>query len=351
MVGVGFRLGCLVVSGLLVGQPLSVSASDSAVGFDVPTVVVAQSVHASALEGMHQGRYLRVQIPVSSYVSPSFEGQIDEYVVRVDCASQVMQVADFWPRVEQTTRVVGNVNVEETEKKRSDFGGNLSAGFQPFVAAGVDGKYHSENSLKQSYEKSPRLHTVSLAGLSNRGAGAFFKFRAGPNSMLEGARDLALLASVPETWRGDVFRVTMEAFGRKSNYDRSKKKIFRQDFWVAVYQEGDRYAASRARLFVRQEQSLRAMAATSQGQVERAAKPTVFHHIGAALDVMKPRIPDDYLSQVIFGPKTQYLEGHSHRLPLDLRIAILDFWEQRDAMFELANGDQPNARAGLLTAN
>ncbi|MEM8732588.1 MAG: hypothetical protein AAGG44_00095 [Planctomycetota bacterium] len=353
MVGVMYRYGCLIwIAGAFALSPVSSFADESQLGFDVPTIVVAEQVEVAALGNPHQqGRYVRLQIPVSSFVSPSFRGEVAEYVVRIESASHAFQVADFWPRQEQVTQVAGNVRVEQAEKRNVEAGGNVKSGLQPFVSGGIEGSYQTEKTLKESFEKKPTLHTVSLAGLANRGAGAFFKFRAGPNSTLEGARDLALLVSVPRSWRGDVLRVTMQAYGRRTSYDQSTRQIFQQRYWVAVYQEGDRFAASRARQFVRQEQALRATAASTQAQVERAAKPTVFHQIGAALEVMKPRIPDDYLSQVIFGPKSQYLEGHSHRLPLDLRIAILDFWEQRDAMLELAYEPAPQASTELLTAN
>ena len=123
--------------------------------------------------------------------------------------------------------------------------------------------------------------------------------------------------------------------------------------WMSIHQEGDVVAAARARRFVTQERSLRALAASRAEEIKDKSLPTVLHKIGAALEIVEPRIPSDYLVQVIYGPRNQYLEGGAHRLPIDLRIAILDYWDARESLLTLASPQQPGnlsvVRSGRLT--
>ena len=95
-------------------------------------------------------------------------------------------------------------------------------------------------------------------------------------------------------------------------------------------------AAAQARRYIAQERSLRAFAAASQKQVNERSLPTVWHKFGAAMDIVEPRIPGDYLSRVIFGSTDRQFGNGTERLPVDLRVAVLDYWEQRDSLLALS---------------
>ena len=89
------------------------------------------------------------------------------------------------------------------------------------------------------------------------------------------------------------------------------------------------------------------LAASSHAQVIDRSLPTVWHKIGAALDVVEPCIQDDYLSQVIFGAADPQFNGGTGRLPVDLRVAVLDYWEHRTQLLKLAT---PEAHMPYIVA-
>ena len=310
-----------------------------AVGFDVPAIVVAQQVDPLVVQQPQEGgKFIRLRFPVSTFTTPDFSGEITEYVVHLECPYQSMRIIDFWPRDEVYSQIAGNVAVESKQQTDSELQLGLSAGIEPVGRGTASGTYSKNSSVLERYERLPPLQTLTSSGTIHRGSGVFFKFRPGPSPDLEGSRELAILAEVSEHWRADMLLVTMQAAGKASKSSYRRGVINTTRLWMTVHQEGDMAAAAQARRFLTQERSLRALAASRQQEVDRKAMPTLLHRIGAALDVVEPRIPGDYLRQVIFGPRSQYLEGDSHRLPLDLRIAILDYWEQRDAMAHLALG-------------
>ncbi|MGN6545823.1 MAG: hypothetical protein ACTHK7_12290, partial [Aureliella sp.] len=96
-------------------------------------------------------------------------------------------------------------------------------------------------------------------------------------------------------------------------------------------------AAASARRFVSTEQQLRRLAAASQSTIQQRSLPNVFHKVGAALDVVEPKIPDDFLNQILFNLSPQYFDATTSRLPVDLRVAALDYWDERAKLLTLAS--------------
>jgi hypothetical protein len=323
---------------LMAPSSSSVQAKQPDLTFDVPTLVSARRVDPAWIGSHgHEGSLVRIQIPVSAYIEPRFQGTVSEYVVQIESPLRTIQVRDYWPRREAVTDIAGNIRVEHSSQRESKLGGKATGGFAVIANGTLEASHRSSSNTKESFERLPESQSVALAGHTNRGAGVFFKFRSGHNVGLEGARETALLAQVPEAWRADKLLVTVRAFGTRNTFS-GFTELASTRCWVAVFREGDAVARARAQDFVRLEQRVRDLAMAKRRDVERASHPTIFHQIGAAMSVVEPRIPEDYVQQVLFGPRGQYFEGHSHRLPLDLRIAILDFWEGRDVLSALATG-------------
>lgn len=315
----------------------------SKVGFDVPAVVVAQPVdHRLVNSPTGGGRFVRVRIPVSVFKLPGFNGAVTEYDVQLESPHQSMRIVDFWPRNAVYSNVVGNINVESATQAKYNVNAQVSAGFEPFVRGNGGGGYEKSTSSKESFQKAPEMEALTSSGTRNRGYGAFFKFHPGQTPSLEGAREIAFVAEVPAAWRADLIQISLRAVGKSSNSFGSTV-LGSTRLWTTIHQEGDLAAAAQARRFVTQERSLRALAASQHDEIRKKSLPTIWHQIGAALDVVEPRIPDDYMVHVIYGPRNQYFEGHAHRLPIDLRVAILDYWDAREALTSLALGIQAGA--------
>lgn len=338
-----FFLGFIAVSTALPGSPRLLAADLAVVGFDVPAIVVAQHVDASFVDAPTTGgKLIRLKIPVSTFLSTEFDGQVTEYVVEIESPHRSLRILDFWPRNEVYSEVEGTVSVESSRNRDYELNLSVSAGAEPIGRGSVGGNLRDKTSVQERYQRKPPMQTLTSSGTIRRGYGVFFKFRPGPLPVAEGSRELAILAEVPPSWRADLLQVTMRAVGQTGSSKRSPQEgLGTSQLWMTTYQEGDSAAAARVQHFLTQERSLRALAASSHDRVREKSLPTWWHKMGAALDIVQPRIPRDYLIQVLFGPSNQYLEGNAHRLPIDLRVAILDFWDARRALTHLAFGVPP----------
>ncbi|MCC6512110.1 MAG: hypothetical protein IT423_23640, partial [Pirellulaceae bacterium] len=97
-------------------------------------------------------------------------------------------------------------------------------------------------------------------------------------------------------------------------------------------------AAQAAQRYMSTEQAVRRMAAINHAAVEQRALPTVFHKVGAALDVVQPKIPVNYLQDILFNLNAHYFSSATSKLPVDLRVAALDYWDERTRLMKLAHG-------------
>jgi hypothetical protein len=285
------------------------------------------------------GELMRLRIPVSTRQLPDFRGTVSEYVVQIESPYQSMRVLDFWPKSEVYSEIEGRVNVESSRQTDNRFSFNVSAAYEPIGRSAAQGDFSNKTNVQERYQLKPPMQVLTSSGTVNRGFGVFFKFRPGPLPVLEGVREVAVLMEVPHGWRADMLQVSMQAVGSSSSYSTRPQVLGEARLWVTTHREGDRAAAAQVTRYVTQERSLRVLAAASHSQVKQKSLPTFWHKIGASLDVMEPRIPSDYLTQVLFGMSNQYYDNAAtNRLPVELRVAVLDYWEARNSLVALASG-------------
>ncbi len=338
---------CLLLATTVLTLTTPASASDvAAVSFDAPAIVIAEPINPAVVELPTMGGDLvRLRIPVSTLQVAEFRGQVQEYVVEILSPYQTVRVLDFWPKHEVYSEIDGTVNVESSQQRDSNLNFSLSGAYEPFGRGAVQGDYHNKSSVQEHYHRKPPMQVLTSSGTVHRGYGAFFKFRPGPLPVLEGVRDLAILAEVPRGWRADMLQITMRAVGNQANSSRPQS-LGEARLWMTTHSEGDQAAAAAATRYVTQERALRSLAAYNQARVQDKSLPTFWHKLGASLDVIEPKIPSDYLSQVIFGMNNEFYDNPAtNRLPVDLRVAVLDYWDVRNALVHLAGGQTPAPRA------
>ena len=134
-----------------------------------------------------------------------------------------------------------------------------------------------------------------------------------------------------------MIQVNLKAVGIRSNesFNSRPELLGAARLWTAVYKYGDAEAAEHARLTALQEQSLRSLAVKKHKQIEERTFPTLFHKVAAAIDVVEPRIPENYLSLILFGAEEEFFNDRTNRLPVDIRVAALDYWDQRKRFLSL----------------
>lgn len=346
-----FIVGVLVSSLPVIGW----SAQGAAVVFDVPAIVVAEPVNPLVVSAPTMGGDLmRLRIPVSSVIAPEYPGTVSELLVELSSPGQTLRVVDFWPKNETYSQYEGTVSVETSRKKDEHFQFNLAAAYPGIGQAAASGDYRNQLNIQESYQRRPPVQTLTSAGTIRQGFGVFFKFRPGPVDLVEGSRDIAILVEVPVGWRADLLQVRLTATGAANtavNAPRQPRIVASDQLWITTHREGDVAAAAQALAYVRQERYLRGLAASRNKEVDKRSLPTLWHKMGAAMELVDSRIPTDYLSAAIFGPAKPQFDQGTQRLPVDLRVAILDYWDQRAQLLSLTRANSRTQELAVAKTN
>jgi hypothetical protein len=121
--------------------------------------------------------------------------------------------------------------------------------------------------------------------------------------------------------------------------------IARQSLVVALYQENDTVASQAAAEYVRQQANLIRSVKLYSKTIQQRNFPTPFHKLGAKLELYEPEVPDDWLESIVYKPGA-FHHTRLSALPVDVRVAILNFQDQKVRM-ETLSGAQPRIGSGL----
>jgi hypothetical protein len=328
---------------------LAISAT-AAVRFDVQPLASAIEVpDTGAIRQMPASRLVQIQFEVSTIVPPEFQGAFDEAMVKMVTRKPSVQVADYWPRTEMYSSIATPLAVAENYERDRQASIQGVGGYPGVGSASGYAYFRDELHRDVHYQQQPPMQLLTASGTIDRRSGVYFKLRSTPQAVLEGSRRFLLTLEVPNDWRGDVLEFHAVAYGRK-NPDSSQghRQLGEARFLVAVYNQGDQEAAEDAMTFVQQQARLRDMANQYASKIQKQAYPTPVHKLGQALDIYEPSVPRDYLNQWIFGSPT---EQPNRRLPVDLRVAMLDFIDSRAAIEALAGSPQATSKSKMALAN
>ncbi len=315
--------------------------SFAAVQFDVQPLVPAIDVAMeSVARQMPASRFVQIRFDVSTIVPPEFHGIFEEAMIKVVTRKPSVQVADFWPRTEMYSSITTPLSITEDYERIRQASIQGAGGYSGIAAANGHANFHDELKRNVLYQQQPPMQLLTAAGTIDRRCGVYFKLRSTPQASLEGSRTYMLTLEVPNAWRGDVLEFHAVAYGRKhAESNQSRKQIGEERFLIAVYNNGDLEAAEYAMTFIQQQSKLRNTANQFASTIAKRAYPTPVHKLGQVLDIYEPSIPNDYLNEWIFGSVT---EQPNRRLPVDLRVAMLDFIDSR-AVIELLAGSSTQA--------
>jgi hypothetical protein len=123
--------------------------------------------------------------------------------------------------------------------------------------------------------------------------------RSSSDTSLEGDREFTMTFRVPSTWRGDVMYLKCEAQELHQGKLVSRGSAH---FVLALHLQDDEEVREAAEILVDAEALLRREVTRMAADIERRSLPTVAHRVGAILDLYDPRIPDQWLERLIYGP-------------------------------------------------
>ena len=319
------------------------SACFGQVAFDLnPMAPARESNSIGLMNQLPNSRMVDVQLDVSALFTPGDAAVITEYTVRIVSRHEDVQVADYSPRTEMQTDVFGPIQISQ-EGDRVREAAIRGAGGYPGVGTAQGYAYYHDNSHETvHYAKKPSMELVNAAGTLERRRGVYFKVRQSSQTTLEGARPFRIVFEVPKSWRADLLDVTIEAAGLENSHSKRPRVLYAQQFVVALYQEYDENAANAATRYVRQQESLKQFAKTYAKTIEQRSYPTPIHKLGAKLDMYEPSIPQQWLETLVFQQGVSYNLTKLSHLPVDVRVAILNYLDQKHLM-ESMSGTIQNA--------
>jgi len=212
------------------------------VAFDMPFTVACQDVTPPAYAAANPAhRLVEARLDISSLLVAGDERDLVQYFIRIESPQRTLTVIDYLPKTLHESPLAGPVSFQNTTERSASLGINLSGKYEPLAATGSAG-IGQKNTSCVKFDLLPPLEAVAASGTLARGSAVFFKLKASPRHLLEGARQYALVLRVPAGWRADTLQVTCEAEGIVrgvvSTLD-ERVVCGRREFLVALYQEGD----------------------------------------------------------------------------------------------------------------
>jgi hypothetical protein len=327
-----------VLAALLISNSFAIAfAGGDCVAFDVNPLVVAREVtQPGLLSHLPNSRQVEIQLDVSALFSPGKDSQITEYTVRVMSRHDDVQVADYSPRTEMISDVVGPMQITQ-DADRNREGAIKGVGGYPGVGTVYGYAYgHDRNHETVAFAKRPSMELATASGTLARRKGVYFKVKQSSQYTLEGARPFRIVFEVPKEWRADLLDVAIEAVGIDSASSKRPRVLSVHRFVVAAYLEFDDSAAQAATNYMRQQRRLSNFARNYATTIEQRSFPTPLHKLGAKLDMYEPNIPQDWFEAVVHQPGTGYPILKLSYLPVDLRVEILNYLDHKELIESLS---------------
>lgn len=305
----------------------------TAIQFDLSPVAAAQTVPTAEDAFVPPGyRWVRVRLDISSLIDATDKNKPHEFVYRIQCTGHDSRVVDYSPRTQLAETAIGGIRVEQSDEKSKSLGLGLKGSYMNLVDGNSGADVGSKICNKSTFEKVAPQEILSASGTIARGQGVYFKLRATAAQVLDGQKQFTITLQVPDHWRGDLLAVHLtanESVRSFATLDREAVHTSQARFQVAAFDQSDDIARRWAWQLAEAEQRLRKAADQYAGTIRERSLPTIFHHVAAALDVIQPRISDDWLQRALYGAVDPYFDKQIRQLPVAVKVAVLDYVEAK----------------------
>lgn len=321
--------------------PLLGAQEPVAVRFDFPPAIAAQPLEPAA-EGIATGREMaplqwRVPLEFSTLVTSPAAPPLDQILLEIELQDPTSRIVDYAPRTSLSSPITGEILIEQSDQTTSRLRGSL----QSLHPVGVHGQLHGEVEGRQwevkKFAVAPPLELVSSSGTTGRHQGVFFKLRGTQAQVLEGDKRVEIVVQTPSTWRQGLLRV--RARGQRvvrplPGLPAETRTLADQSFLVAIYHPDDRAALAAVESLTSSLHRLHQTVSRLDREIRRRAAPTVFHEVATKLELSDPKIPPAWLDQVLFHDVDVAHDRQLRHLPVDVRVAILDYQEAKTAFLK-----------------
>ncbi|QDS92133.1 hypothetical protein FF011L_08690 [Roseimaritima multifibrata] len=334
----GIRSRCLPLLTALT-LTTALTAADPTIRFDLPPLAVADSVVPCETANPLPGQQLvRIPLRISALIDSPRSPRVDQIMVRVFSLDAQASVADYAPRTEVSSPYEGGMEVSRSNEKSQSMGLSIKGGYPSVADGSMLGDMGKKETESVKYKRVAPVEVVAASGTLGRGKGVYFKLRATALQVLEGDKQFELLLSVPLSWRGGLLDVSITADSTKSTFaglDSETVRVGQASFIVATFLDCDPAVRRAAMELVKSESRLRKLASQTPPS-RKSSVPSLFRHVVNVLDKSEPQISADWLGQVLRGRVDPHVDRSIRSLPVDVRVAILDYQDAQQAFLNPA---------------
>jgi hypothetical protein len=312
---------------------------DPVVRFDLPAVVAARPADADPSDPT----LVTIRLRLSSMIEAPQVPRIDQWLVRCQPRDNATSIADYAPRTEATSGLASPIQVKQTKEKTNAIGLSVdgSYGHAAHGKAGAD--LTTKNVSTLQFDRIAPKHTVIAAGTINRGRGVYFKLRWTAQQILDGEKSFQITLKVPSTWRGSLIDVAVVAQSQRKTFatwERESKTIGSANFVIAAYREGDLQAATIAVALSEAELALRSVAAEHDASTGVRSLSSLLRQVAMKFDLDSGKPVDSWAQRLILDLADPRLDKEICKLPMPIRLVVLDYVDVRDQFFALSGDAQ-----------
>lgn len=303
------------------------------VQFDVIHSVPAHDVSTPEFQTTSPGeKLICIKLPISSFIQ-SDESQLQLLYFISGTTKQRFQVVDYAPKTILITDVDGVVSSEVSEDDSTSIGIQALAPGELPVRGDASAKVNRGTRRLERQARLPQKHLLAASGTMHRGLSAYFKLNPSTQTTLEGDHLFEITARVKSSWRASLLHIHCVALKTSEGADWTGTACNQQDFIVGAFLAGDEQAKACIEGFTTAQIELVQLARTLAQSVEERRYPSFPHKLGAAISVVKPKIPDDWMSDLLSSGDFHPFERH---LPRPIQTAATQYRQARAAVLDLA---------------
>lgn len=308
---------------------LPASADNSIIHFDLPQTTIARPVAGEA----GGDSLVTIELKLSSLIAAPDVPRIDQWLVQCQPRDRSLSIADYAPRTEVCSDIAGTIQFKKTNEHNKSIGFSIDGNYGSFARgkSGIDQASKDINSYQ--LERIAPVQAVTASGTINRGLGVYFKLRWTAQQVLEGEKTFQLTLRVPPNWRGSLIDVSVVAQSEQktfAGFDSETKTLGSADFIIAAYLQGDLQAEARARQLFDAELTLRSAASQYSPKPSLHSVTSLLRHVAMKLDVEPSKPDSDWIERLLLCRADPYLDKEIQKLPMPLRVAVLDYVDIRD---------------------
>ncbi len=318
--------------------------------FDLPLVVQADMYPEEPSQ-------LRFELALSSFLDGQNANSVKHWLIFVQPRTNRTQIIDYAPRTRTSSKSISPIVVKEHQEQSESAGAGIKIDYAKLAGLHAANDHANTRTTSREYQLRPSERLETASGSINRGKGVYFKLLKTDQQILEGEKRFNITLQSSGTCRSELVDVTILARGveRKFNTQSLRWKdsvvnLSRESFVVAVHRRGDQEGANLARSLMESEQTLRNASRSAGKEPKENAISLLVKKLNLQPESdTSMRSSDQWIDRVIQHSVDPNSDKTILALPLNTRVAILDYLDARTAFLAINQTDAESTEQNPLT--